>query len=162
MHSLCSGVHMLGAWIWLLPPILSDKCWIICLDSPPGVPTEGWRRWDSWVRTTINQQYAFQLKSKRITSFSSKPTRWQMRNKFYAVVGKTYALLSDLVAQKKRPPWPSSNEERPVLIGHFEPKPIVIAEGFHFHRCIEALWETITEYVTELRGLAATCEFELF
>ena len=42
---------------------------------------------------------------------------------------------------------------------HFEPKKIIIAERFNFHRRNQASDESITEYVAELRKLAASCEF---
>ena len=45
---------------------------------------------------------------------------------------------------------------------HFEPKPLLIAERFHFHRREQNADESITEYVAELRRLASTCEFKAF
>lgn len=46
-----------------------------------------------------------------------------------------------------------------VLCSHFDPKLLVIAEKFHFHRCDQASDETISNYVTELRQLATHCNF---
>ena len=37
-----------------------------------------------------------------------------------------------------------------VLWAHFEPKPVVIAELFHFHRQDQAPAETVAVYVVEL------------
>ena len=47
-----------------------------------------------------------------------------------------------------------------MLQKHFEPKPVVIIQRFHFHRRNQALGETVVEYVAELRRLATHCKFE--
>ena len=44
-------------------------------------------------------------------------------------------------------------------MGHFQPKPLVIAERFYFHSRIQKTTETIGQYVAELRRLATHCEF---
>ena len=49
-----------------------------------------------------------------------------------------------------------------ALINHFEPKPIVIAERYHFHLQHQSPTETIAEYVAELRHLASSCDFGSF
>lgn len=46
-----------------------------------------------------------------------------------------------------------------TLTSHYEPKPIVITEHFHFHIWEQASGESVTEYKTELRSLAAHCQF---
>ena len=46
-----------------------------------------------------------------------------------------------------------------ILKSHFEPKPLLIAERFHFHRRDQAAGETIAEYVAELRRLSTHCDF---
>ena len=46
-----------------------------------------------------------------------------------------------------------------VLKAHFEPKHIVIAERFHFHRRAQAKGESISDYLAELRRLSTHCEF---
>ena len=45
---------------------------------------------------------------------------------------------------------------------HFEPKPIVIAERFHFHQRNQGLNESVAENITELCKLALHCEFVEF
>ena len=56
--------------------------------------------------------------------------------------GKTYAILKNLVA-----PTLSKDKTFDELVaalkGHFEPKPLVIAERFHFHRRAQAEGESI-------------------
>ena len=42
---------------------------------------------------------------------------------------------------------------------HFEPKPVVIAERFHFHCHNQTPAESVAVYVAELRRLATTCDF---
>ena len=46
-----------------------------------------------------------------------------------------------------------------VLKQHYEPKCLVIARRFYFHRRDQDTNESIAEYVAELRKLAAPCEF---
>ena len=75
-----------------------------------------------------------------------------------AIGGETYALLRSLLAPVK-PKDTSFEELSQVLQRHFEPKPLIIAERFHFHRRNQAAGETIAEYVAELRRLAAHCDF---
>ena len=75
------------------------------------------------------------------------------------VIGSTtYALLSSLLAPQK-PREKSFEELAATLRCHFEPKPLVIAERFHFHRRNQASGESISDYVAELRRLATNCEF---
>ena len=76
-----------------------------------------------------------------------------------SVVGpKTYALLRDLLAPTK-PQEKSFTELSTTLKNHYEPKPIVITERFHFHRRNQASGESVAEYVAELRRLATHCQF---
>ena len=46
-----------------------------------------------------------------------------------------------------------------ILRNHFEPKPSIIAERYHFHKRNQGAEESIAEYVAELRRLAAKCSF---
>ena len=67
------------------------------------------------------------------------------------VIGSpTYALLSSLLAPEK-PGDKSFNVLKETLLRHFDPKPLVIAERFHFHRHNQASSESISEYVAELK-----------
>ena len=70
---------------------------------------------------------------------------------FLSVVGsKTYSLLRNLVAPAL-PQDKTFEQLVAILKGHFEPKPVIIAERFHFHRCSQAMEESIGEYLAELR-----------
>ena len=46
-----------------------------------------------------------------------------------------------------------------VLRSHFDHKPLVMAERFHFHKWDQAPGKSISNYVAELRRLATHCEF---
>ena len=72
--------------------------------------------------------------------------------------GKVYALLRDLLAPAKLSAK-SFGDLSDVITKHFEPKPVVIAERFHFHRRNQATGESIAEYVAELSRLATHCKF---
>ena len=76
-----------------------------------------------------------------------------------SVVGaKTYALLRSLTSPTL-PQEKSFDELAAALTSHFQPKPLLIAERFHFHRRDQSMEESIAEYVAELRRLATDCEF---
>ena len=72
--------------------------------------------------------------------------------------GKTYSILRDLLAPAK-PREKSFDELSTELRKHFQPKKIVIAERFHFHRRNQAPDETIADFVVQSRKLATHCEF---
>ena len=76
-----------------------------------------------------------------------------------SVIGeKTYALLQSLLAPDL-PQTKSFEALVTTLKRHFEPKPLVIAERFHFHRRNQAMGESIADYIAELRRLSTHCEF---
>ena len=78
---------------------------------------------------------------------------------FLSVVGgKTYSLLRDLLSPQK-PQEKTLETLFETLKRHFEPKPLVIAERFYFHRKNQGASESIAEYLAELRRLATNCEF---
>ena len=75
-----------------------------------------------------------------------------------AVGAKTYALLRDLLAPTK-PQEKTFAELSSTLTRHYEPKPIVITERFHFHRRNQGSGESVAEYMAELCRLATHCQF---
>ena len=78
---------------------------------------------------------------------------------FLSVVGgKIYSLLRDLLAPIK-PKEKSFDELVSELKKHFQPKKIVIAEQFHFHRRNQAPEESVADFVAQLRRLATHCQF---
>ena len=46
-----------------------------------------------------------------------------------------------------------------ALKEHYEPKPLIITEIFHFHERKQASGESIAKYVSELRRLASKYDF---
>ena len=49
-----------------------------------------------------------------------------------------------------------------ALTGHFEPKPLVIAERYYFYQRSQKINESVQEYLAELRKLAQHCVFGAF
>ena len=68
-----------------------------------------------------------------------------------------YAICWPLAIQKK-----SFKQIVNAPKGHFEPKPLIIAERFHFHRRNQAPGESIAEYVAKLWRLASKCDFRAY
>jgi hypothetical protein len=78
---------------------------------------------------------------------------------FLSIVGaKTYGLLRNLFTPTL-PQEKSLDDITKALKAHFEPKPLVIAQRFHFHRRNQLGNESIAEYVAELRKMSTFCEF---
>ena len=81
---------------------------------------------------------------------------------FLTIVGsKTYNLLRDLLAPEK----PSSRKYEElieVLAKHYDPKPLVIAERFHFHKRDQKENESIADYCAALKKASERCEFKAF
>ena len=79
-----------------------------------------------------------------------------------SVIGaKTYSLLRNLVSPDK-PQDKSFDQLVEALRRHFEPKPAVIAEHFHFHRRNQHVGESIADYMAELRRLSTHCQLEAY
>lgn len=74
---------------------------------------------------------------------------------------KTYSLLRTLVAPEA-PRGKSFKILAELLKNHFEPKPLVIAERFTFHRRNQRPEESIMQYLAELRRLATHCAFNSY
>ena len=75
---------------------------------------------------------------------------------FLSVIGgKTYEPLCNLVLPKS-PDSLKYSELVEVFKQHYEPKPLVIAEWFHFHRRNQTTSESVPEYMAELRRLSTT------
>ena len=81
---------------------------------------------------------------------------------FLTVVGSTtYNLLRDLLAPEK----PSSRkltELKSVLQSHYDPKPLIIAERFQFHKREHKEAESVSDYCAALKRASEHCEFKPF
>ena len=71
---------------------------------------------------------------------------------------KMYALLRNIVSPR-RPRELSFVEMVDNLVKHLDPKPIVIAERFKFHKAEQQESESIRDFLARLKKLAETCEF---
>ena len=101
---------------------------------------------------TIGQLPEFQTDNEQITDYLEQVQLFFKANRIEegkrvpvlltAIGGKTYALLSNLLAPQK-PSVKSFQELSGILKDHFEPKPVVIAEHFHFHRTKQAVGESV-------------------
>ena len=80
---------------------------------------------------------------------------------FTAVGGKTYSLLRNLVAPQL-PKEKSFAQLKEILMAHFEPKLLVIAERFRFHQRSQQEIESVQEYVAELKCMAKHCNFQTY
>ena len=71
---------------------------------------------------------------------------------------KVYTLLRNILAPEK-----SATKDNSQLVealrSHLDPKPIVIAEHFKFHRRNQREDESIAQYVAELWKLSEHCAF---
>ena len=76
-----------------------------------------------------------------------------------AVRAKTYALLKSLLAPDL-PKSKSYEDLSKTLKVHYKPKPLVIAERFHFYQRSQALGESVADFAADLRCLSIHCEFK--
>ena len=78
---------------------------------------------------------------------------------FLTVIGtKAYSLLRNLLAPTK-PDERSYSQLVEVMKQHLDPKPLVIAERFRFHRRTQKEGESVAQYLAELRKLSERCAF---
>ena len=75
-----------------------------------------------------------------------------------AIGPKTYALLRNLTTSTA-PAEKSFAQIVEILKGHYEPKPLIIAERFNFHRRSQHVRESVKEFAAELQHLTIHCEF---
>ena len=76
---------------------------------------------------------------------------------FISLIGpKTYGLLKSLLAPEK-PSTKSYKDLIEILGKHLDPKPLVIAERFRFHKRDQREGESVTAYLAELRRLTEHC-----
>ena len=120
----------------------------------------------SVLTTTIGSIAAFQPESERIESYLERVELYMTANNFpegrkvatlLSIVGGTaYEILRSLLAPAL-PQTKSYTVLVETLQKHYAPKPLVIAERFHFHHRDQK--ESIAEYIAELRKLSIHCEF---
>jgi hypothetical protein len=78
------------------------------------------------------------------------------------VIGpKILAVLMDLISPKKVDDETYENLSK-VLIEHFAPKRLVVAERYKFYSRCQKPAESIAEFMVAIKHLASTCEFGTF
>ena len=78
------------------------------------------------------------------------------------VIGiKVYTLLRNIVAPDK-PATKEYDQLVEAFRAHLDPKPIIIAEQFKFHRRNQREGESIAQYIAKLRKLSEHCNFREF
>ncbi len=134
-----------------------------------GVTTINWRRGrDPWQKlklvmaTLLGKLEEFDPASDSITAYVERVQLFFDANSvaegkqvavFLSVLGsKTYLLLRNLLTPET-PKDKTFDELVTVLKEHFEPKPLIISERFHFYRREQAVNESTSDYVVELRRL---------
>ena len=110
----------------------------------------------------------FQPNSKTITAYLERANNYFVANGvgvnrqvavLLSEIGtKHYMLLRSLTAPQL-PHEKSFDDLASVLQSHFQLKPMLIAERFHFHRRDQVPDESIAEYVAELCRLSTHCKF---
>jgi len=108
---------------------------------------------------TVGHTGVFNLDNEQITAYLERVELFFVANRvkedkqvatLLSVIGsKTYALLSDLLAPVK-PAHKPMKDLKEALQTHFEPKPVVIAECFHFHRRNQELGERVVPFGFQL------------
>ena len=116
--------------------------------------------------TTIGQIQEFDPKKEKVTAYLERVQMFLVANSIQedkkvpvllsVIGGKTYVLL----LAPDKPKDKTFEELSEVLQKHFEPKPVVIVQRFHFHRRNQAPGESVADYVAELRRLATHCKFD--
>ena len=121
-----------------------------------------------WMATTIGHIEPYPPDNELFSSYLEWVVQFfianEIRNErekatFLSLIwSQTYSLLRNLVSLSI-PNDKSYTELAAARKKHYEPKPVIIAERFHFHRRSQAVGESINEYVAELRRLTTHCQF---
>ena len=89
---------------------------------------------------------------------NSVPTDKRVPSILTLMGSKMYALLRSIAAPRK-PKDLSFTEIVDTLAQHVDPKPIIIAERYKFHKAEQEESESVRQYLAKLQKLAETCEF---
>jgi len=116
----------------------------------------------------IGKLSKFDPKNDSITAYVERITLYFQANEiadgkqdavFLSTIGaKTYALLGNMVTLSL-PKDKSFVQLVDILKEHYEPKSLVIAECFNFHRRAQQTGKSVKEFAAELRRLTIHCDF---
>ena len=123
------------------------------------------------VTALLGQLSAFNQEEETISAYLERTNIFFEANKIEdkqkvtlflnAIGAKTYGLLRDLLSPEALMTQ-SFKQLTDALTGHFEPKPLVIAERYYFYQRSQKINESVQEYLAELRKLAQHCAFGAF
>ena len=106
-----------------------------------------------------NEQFSSYLERVEQFFIANDIKNEQKKATFLSLIGsQTYSLLKNLVSPTI-PKDKSYSDLVAALKKHYEPKPLIIVERFHFHRRSQAVGESMNEYMAELRRLSTHCKF---
>ena len=120
---------------------------------------------------TIGQLSEFQPETEKASAYLERVKLFLLANSvgddkqvavLLTVIGaRHFSLLKDLFLPEDVKAK-SFEQISKVLVEHFEPKPLVIAERFRFYRRTQEEEESVTEFMAQLRRLATHCQFGAF
>ena len=83
-------------------------------------------------------------------------------NFFLAIVGPvSYKLLKDLCSPNL-PNTKSYLELKKILLEHYSPKPLIIAERYKFWTAAQGETESVSDFIVRLKHLSGKCDFKAF
>ena len=123
---------------------------------------------DGMASTAIDKLDEFDPRDDSITAYVERVTLYFQANGiaddkqvavFLSAIGaKTYSLLRNLTTPTL-PKDKSFTQLVEILKRHYEPKPLVIAERFNFHKRAQQMGESVRDFTAELRRLTIHCDF---
>ena len=96
-----------------------------------------------------------------LQTISDVETKQNAKQSCLVQLEKRCTVLEDLCTPQK-PSDQSLEEIRQLLLEHFKPKHLVVAESFKFYNAKQEEGESISNFLVCLKHLASTCEFGLF
>ena len=125
----------------------------------------GEERGEAVMQLHVGSVAAFQPNKEQIESYLERLELFMIANKFPedrrvpALIGsEAYEVLRNLLAPDL-PQTKDSTVLTDTLKKHYSPKPLIIAEKFHFYRRTQQAEESTAEFEATLRKLALHCEF---
>jgi len=124
------------------------------------------------VKPYLGQLSAFEFEEETISAYLERTHIFFQVNKITedkcyvtvflnAIGAKMYTLLRDFLSPVALTDK-SFEKLSAALKAHFEPKPLMIAEQYHFNQLSQRPNESMAEYIVELHKLALHCEFSEF
>lgn len=70
--------------------------------------------------------------------------------------GEAYEDIKDLVSPEL-PSYPTYDQLRNILINHYSPKKLLIAERYKFYKCVQENSVNVTSFLEKLKKLSKNC-----